>query len=157
MKVGYINPFIVATREVFKTMIKMPVMLGKPYLRDPGSPPHKLAVVIAMRGAVDGQVVIGLSEGIATTVATAMLGTPFDKVDGDCIDAIKEMANMIVGGAKKDLPGGIVEMALPRVVVAPQVVAYPPGWPIVALPCDAGAGRFTIEMTIREIAPAKAA
>jgi len=52
---------------------------------------------------------------------------------------------MIVGHAKKDLPGGQVAMSLPRILSTDQVSYEKDGYAIV-IPFDTAPGRFVIEV-----------
>jgi chemotaxis protein CheX len=157
MDVAYINPFIVATRSVFDTMVHLKVMLGKPYLRDANSAQQPVSIALTLSGAANGLVAIGLSEHVALALASGITGTKVAELNPDCSDALKEIANMIVGSAKKDLPGGTTQMGIPQALFAPTPVPFPAGLPVIGIPCDAGAGRFVIEVALRTPAAAKPA
>ena len=157
MNVAYINPFLTATTNVFQTMVKMPIRLGKPCLRDESQRLYKLcplSAVIALSGAANGVVVMCLTPRVALTMASALAGRTFEKVDDEVRDALGEIVNMIAGSAKKDLPGGLVTISTPRLVDTAQV-AYPAGRPVISIPFDTSVGRFIIEVSLKEEAAAQ--
>jgi len=157
MNVAYINPFLTATTNVFKTMVKTPIRPGKPCLCDGSKRLNRLcplSAVIAMSGAANGVVVMCLTPRVALTMASALAGKPFEKVDEEVRDALGEIVNMIAGSAKKDLPGGLVTISTPRVVDTEQV-AFPEGRPAISIPFDTGVGRFIVEVSLKEEAVAQ--
>jgi chemotaxis protein CheX len=152
MNVSFINPFLIATRHVFDTMVHVPFTLGKPYLKQPTERMFKLykvSAVIGCAGAVRGLLVLNLSEPVVMALVAGMTGVPVHRLDADCIDAIGELASMIAGGAKKDLPGGHVHISTPAVRRTYQVV-YPENMPVVCIPVDTGLGRFVIEVAMND-------
>jgi chemotaxis protein CheX len=153
MNVAYINPFIRAASNVFSTMVKVPATLGKPYLLTPELHMEKkcrISVSLALDGAVSGMVVLSMSEAAAMSLASGLTGTAVGRLDADCYDAVAEIANMIAGSAKKDLPGGLSTVSTPTVVQTREVV-FPPG-PVVVIPFETGVGLFVIEVGLREAA-----
>jgi len=68
MNVAYVNPFIVATLNVFRSMVHVPIMLGRPYLKDRGDRLYKLcklSATIGLSGAASGVVILSLPEAVA--------------------------------------------------------------------------------------------
>lgn len=150
MDVAYINPFIAAARSVFDKMVKVPVSLGKVYLKDHAEPQNVVSACIGISGNVTGCVVIGFPQSVALALASGLMGTPAQTLDSDCLDALGEIANMIAGGAKKDLPGeGLNSISLPNLVLGSHRVVYPSGTPIIVIPCETPKGRFVIEVALR--------
>ncbi len=153
MNVAYINPFIRAASNVFSTMVKMPATLGKPYLRNADQCVRRkcgISVSIGLSGTVSGMVVLSMSEAAALAMASGLTGSPLGRLDADCYDAVAEIANMIAGGAKQHLPGGLTSLSLPKLTPT-RDVAYPRG-PVVAIPFESGVGPFVIEVALREAA-----
>lgn len=151
MDVAYINPFIAGVREVFDAMVRLPLGVGKPRLRESDERTHKLypiSVVIGLSGAASGVVVMNLAEQVALALATALAGAPAKSLNADCMDALMEIANMIAGAAKKRMPDGQVNITVPTLLETSEVV-YPTGMPMIALPFDAPMGRFMIEVAMR--------
>lgn len=158
MNVNYINPFVIATQEVFKTMVHLPITLGKPYLRQSGDPKYDVSATIGISGAVTGSAILSFPLNVAVAVASGLAGAPSTELDQDAIDALGEVANMIAGSAKAKLPGGANKLSLPNVVLGQHRVALPSGVPIIVIPCAITlsaepkriVGNFIIEIAFRE-------
>jgi len=150
MDVRYINPFITSVKNVFQTMINVPFNLGKPNLRGESVPLYEISGIIGLSGDVTGCIVVSLSCVLSYQLVSALTGEEITKVDEDCIDAIGEITNMIAGGAKKDFPGGKTTISVPSVVIGKHQVAYPKGVPIMTIPCETSAGRFAIDVALKE-------
>jgi chemotaxis protein CheX len=153
MNVAYINPFLSATKDVFQTMIKIPLTLGKPRLKDRAEPSYAVSASIGISGSVTGTVVISFPQDVAIDVASGLAGTPLKALDQDCVDALGEVANMIAGSAKGRLTGGPNSLSLPNVVLGQHRVAFPTGVPIIVIPCDTPSGQFAIEIGFRDNSP----
>ncbi len=152
MDVNYINPFIIATRNVFNTMIHVPVVLGKPSLKQRGDETgqYMVSATIGLSGNVTGSVVLSFSQSVALALAAGLIGCPKEEsISPDCIDALGEIANMIAGSAKQQLPGEGNSISLPNVVLGKHYVAYPTGVPIIVIPCDTPEGKFVMEVALR--------
>jgi chemotaxis protein CheX len=136
MDVNFINPFLVSTKEVFDTMVHLPITLGKPYLRRDTESKYDVSTAIGISGAVTGSAILSFPQDVAVAVASGLAGSPFKNLDQDCIDALGEVANMIAGSAKGRLPGGQNKLSLPNVVLGQHRVAMPSGVPIIVIPCE---------------------
>jgi len=152
MDVKYINPFLVSIRNVFDTMLQIPFNIGKPSVKEDKVPRYDISGIIGLSGSVTGCVVLNLSQELALQLASALTGEDIPEVDGECTDAIGEIANMIAGGAKKDFPGEDNSISVPSIVIGKHQVSYPSGLPIISIPCDTGAGRLAVEVALQESA-----
>lgn len=150
MDVGYINPFLSAVQNVFTTMIHLPFTLGKPTLDRCNTSPYEISSIIELSGEVIGCVVVSFPEVIALRLASILLDEEIKEVNGDCTDAIGEIANMIVGDAKKDFPKSNTSVSVPSVVIGEHKIAYPSGVPIISIPCETDDGRFAINIALKE-------
>jgi chemotaxis protein CheX len=150
MDVAFINPFITSSRQVFGSMIQLPLELGKPHVRTYGTPNYTVSAHIGFAGGVTGCVVLGFSHQVALALAGGLAQTTFDVINSDCIDALGEIVNMIAGAAKKDLPGGLSTITVPSVVLGSHMIKFPSGVPIIVIPCTTKAGVFTIEVAIKK-------
>jgi len=150
MDVRYINPFLLAVRDVFDTMIEVPFTLGKPVLKKDDTPSHEVSGIIGLSGEVSGCVVISLSQKSALQLASALLDEEITELDEDCTDAIGEIANMIAGSAKNDFPVKNTSLAVPTVVIGKHKVNHPSGIPIISIPCETSEGKFGIDVALKE-------
>lgn len=160
MDVAYINPFIKATAQLFATMINVPLKLGKPSLRRPADRLYKLYTIsaaIRLSGSVSGQIVISFAQPVALTLCSALAGKRFERIDEDVSDALGEIANMIVNGAKPGLPNAKgVKITTPTVMNA-SAVMHGVNDVVIIIPFDTAAGRFIIETALHTTAPAQSA
>ncbi|MBN1844056.1 MAG: chemotaxis protein CheX [Sedimentisphaerales bacterium] len=151
MDVKFINPFLVAIKNVFETMLQIPFQLGKPTLKEDPKPRYDVSGIIGLSGAINGCVVISLPQELALELASALSGETIQELDEDCTDAIGEIANMIAGGAKKEFPGQDNSISTPSVIIGRHQVTYPRGLPIISIPCETSFGRLTVDVALKEI------
>jgi chemotaxis protein CheX len=145
----YIQPFVVAVKKVFDTMINVPFSLGKPCLKNGNEVPHEISGIIGLSGNVTGCVVISLSNAVAFQLVSALLGEEVNEMNEDCTDAVGEIANMIAGNAKTDFPGNGNNISVPSVVFGKHKVTYPSGIPIISIPCRTEKGDLIIEVALK--------
>jgi chemotaxis protein CheX len=150
MNVEYINPFLLAVQNVFDTMINMPYKLGKPTVKKSDMTAFDVSGIIGISGEVIGCIVVSFSTEIALKVGSCLLEEELTEIDGDCTDAIGEVANMIAGDAKKRFPKANTTISVPSVIIGSHKVAYPSGLPIISIPCETEAGQFAIEVALKE-------
>ncbi len=112
-----------AIREVFRTMTGQTVGLiaGEMDMDnmewdDPAL--AKLTVVLGFTGNIQGSLCLSLSEQAAIQWSETILLESLSQVDQTVIDAVGELGNMVVGGAKRRLPGNNLTMSLPTVLRA---------------------------------------
>jgi chemotaxis protein CheX len=159
MDVAYINPFIAATREVLSTMVHVPVTPGSPHLceaGDRGERLYQLSAVIGLKGAISGFAVLSVSRPTAEALVKGLLGelpAGDDEILAACFDALGEVTNMICGGAKKNFPGGLVQLSTPK-LTATKELNYPERIPIIGIPFDAGVGRLSVTISFKHTAAA---
>lgn len=104
INVEFINPFIEATKNVFKTMVGIDVERDKLYLKEDHKMFGDISGVMGLSGAATGSVVISLPSSLALTVVGSMLGEAAGtEITPDTCDAVGELINMISGQAKASL------------------------------------------------------
>jgi chemotaxis protein CheX len=102
-------------RTVLSTMLELePAMTGHDAAPPPGS--RTLSAIIHITGAVDGAVVLHVTEAFANLTASRMFNIPEDKVTRtDQQDALGELCNVVGGNFKSLLPEPC-RLSLPTVV-----------------------------------------
>lgn len=152
MDVRFVNPFITAISNVFKTMAATDTLIGKPFLKGPDDVDGAdVSAVIGFSGDVAGMVVICLPEQTAVKIAGKLLGQEIKPDSPDMADALGEMINMIAGQAKSIisvLGGANASISLPRVFVGQKLQVLDSKLPTLVLPCDSALGRFRVEVTM---------
>ncbi len=137
MDVRFINPFIVAIKNVFSTMLTTEIIVSKPVIAPSDERTADVSAVIGLSGDAIGSVV--LSFPLATAVKAS---------HQDFSDALGELANMIAGSAKSKMDGLMISISLPSVVIGRHDVFQPRQAPRLALPCDSVLGRFCVDVVM---------
>ncbi len=112
----YLRHFIASTTFVFKTMLGWEIEVQSAERVDAFPPGHDVTGVIGLAGSIEGTIVVSLDKEVAFAAAEAFIGERPSTINGDILDLVGELANMIGGGAKDrlDLPG--VVLGLPTTV-----------------------------------------
>ena len=110
-----------ATHGVFSTMLNLPVEDLPAYEEMASEPPSSLdgvEVLVGIGGLWTGTGRIWCSSKFACTLASSLLTTEYDALNEDVLDAISEVANMIVGNVKARLEDilGLLALSIPTVI-----------------------------------------
>jgi chemotaxis protein CheX len=91
------------TENVFSTMLGLPVQ-ARPATREPISlgPAGGVIALVGFAGQWSGSGTIRCSAELACAISGKLLMTDFDQVNEEVLDAMGEIANMIVGNFKDD-------------------------------------------------------
>jgi chemotaxis protein CheX len=132
-----------ATHEVFNTMLAMEVEGGEAYVETEGSPSSEgVVALIGLAGRWVGTASLSCSAPFACKIASQMLMMDAQAVDGDVLDAVAEIANMIIGNVKTGLEQdlGPMGMSIPTIIFGKNFSARSAGseeWLTVPFTCDA--------------------
>jgi chemotaxis protein CheX len=152
ISIEYINPFLAAAKNVCATSMNLDVIAGKPRLREDDEriwKSYRISAVINLSDAVTGYVLVSFSERVALVLASKLAGEEFATLDDNVRDALGEIANLIIGSAKKDLPSGLVSISTPKIVDT-QFIQLPPGCPTILLPFETTVGRFILQIALKQ-------
>ena len=143
---SHVNAFLKATTAVFDTMLRMPVSFDKPVaIREQTR--HDVSGVIGLSGSITGSVVLAFDRTTATGLVEAFAGPGLDYGSPDFADAVGELTNMVVGGAKSKFEGMSVSIGCPTVVTAPDHSIISPSQAArISIPCNTPVGQFVIEV-----------
>lgn len=91
-----------ASREVFETMLHLPLEIDRSVMRNVIQPEsfHGVVALVGVAGSWTGASHISCSPQFAQRLAGALLLTEYRSIDEDVLDAVAEVANMIVGNVK---------------------------------------------------------
>jgi chemotaxis protein CheX len=150
MDVRYINPFVSAVQHVFKTMLDLGIFVSRPTIRGRDRRASAVSAIIELSGPVTGTVALCFSKQAAVRVASVFSGKALSiHQPAELADALGELANMVAGQAKSELPPSGITISLPRVVLVDQNRERAPALsPTLVLPCDSALGRFSVEVTM---------
>ncbi len=154
MDVCLINPFLRATERVFELMVGVPVCSESPrvFACVPGGERFVNAVILMDNGETGGAL-LRFPPNVVFPIATSIAGPRLSLQDA--YDAIGELANMVVGNAKRDLSQKLIHISVPRITVGERdlgdVAALTP-W--LDVPLTTPLGRFFLSISIQGIGDA---
>jgi len=160
MDVQYINPFVLAIKRVFETMVRTKVRVGKPFVKHDPCASADVSGVIGFSGDAAGCVVLSFPSAVAVQAASKFAGTSIDESHPDFADAIGELANMVAGNAKKEFHGMNVSISLPSVIIGKEhMVSTSRSAPRIVIPCETELGSMYVEvgMSVEKPAAVRAA
>jgi chemotaxis protein CheX len=151
MKAEYINPFLVSTISTFKTVVGCVLTRRTPYIKNGSQPEHEVSGVIGLSGKAQGRVVVGLDREAALRATEAMLQERPPEINGDVVDAVGELANIIAGGAKAQLEHLHLSVGLPSVITGKgHSIQFPTEVTPICIPFDSEWGSITVEVGLSE-------
>src|SRR4051812_40570273 len=146
-------PFIKSVRETFKSMIGLEVTVGKPVRKTENVRGVFVTGLIGFSGQLTGCVVIGFPRDLANVPVEKFVGAAVDDTAADFADAIGEITNIIIGGAKSGI-GLAASITVPSVIIGTSyTIAGMSATPCFMIPCTCDAGSFSIELSIRQTVP----
>lgn len=103
--------------EVFTMMAGGEIQKSEETVREvPGT--EQITVVMGLTGDLQGSLSLTMSDKSAIRWTQCLLDIELDEVDQDVVDAIGELGNMVVGGAKRRLEDFKLKLSLPSVIRA---------------------------------------
>jgi chemotaxis protein CheX len=108
-----------SAREVFSTMLGVELGPGESYVE--AAPPDAAGGVVALIGVAGpwtGTGTVACSPQLACRICARMLMTESASIDEEVLDAVAELTNMIIGGAKTklEIDLGPLGLSIPTVV-----------------------------------------
>ncbi|HBY58233.1 MAG TPA: hypothetical protein DEH78_00320 [Solibacterales bacterium] len=133
-----------AAKEVFETMLGIPVKVADHYLdhKDP-RPQEGIVSLIGLVGSWIGTGSICCPSDTAWKLCSRMLMTEFNSVNEDVLDGMAELTNMIIGNVKTGLEEdmGPMGLSIPTVIFGRNFETRSVGngeWTIIPLECEDG-------------------
>lgn len=117
-----------ATNHVFDLMVGEIALEAEEAIEQPELRPFDgVVALVSFTGAYVGAGMLCFDETLACIVGSKMLMTEVEKVDGDVLDGVGELANMILGGVKEHLEAqtGPLSLSVPTVVYGKNFLARP--------------------------------
>jgi len=132
-----------AAEDVFATMLNMPLRLGTPR-EETERPPENLAGVVALvgiAGSWTGTGRISCTANLACRLAGALLMSEYTAINEDVLDAVAEVANMIIGNVKTIFEErlGPLGLSVPTVVFGRNYQTRTSGvvnWTVIPFECE---------------------
>lgn len=150
-------PFVRSVKALFNTMVGLPTTVGKTRVKETAATSYDVTSVIGFSGEVIGTVIVSFQKDAALKLVAAFAGAELAIDDPDFADAVGELANMIAGGAKKDL-GVKANITCPTVIIGTgHIIARLSDVPCLVVPCSTSAGDFAVEINIKQLQAAAVA
>ncbi|MCK5673085.1 MAG: chemotaxis protein CheX [Spirochaetales bacterium] len=151
MKAKYINPFIVASMNLFKDYLGLEVESGTPYVLEDPQALNEVSGIIGLAGETTGSVVLSFSRDTAINIISKFAGHPYQALGSDVLDGVGELINIIAGNAKKDLLDFKIVISLPGVITGNDYrIHWPEQVPVISVPFTTSAGDFTLNVSLRD-------
>jgi chemotaxis protein CheX len=151
MKAKYINPFLVASLNLFKEHLGMEVRSLNPFVRKDPTVLEEVSGIIGLAGETSGAVVLSFSRSTAMNVVSVLAGKTYTALSNEVLDGVGEMVNIIAGNAKQDLLEFRISISLPGVIVgAATRIHWPEGIPVITIPFETNLGGLTVNVSLKE-------
>ncbi len=108
---------------------------------------HEISGIISFSGSVRATIVVSLNRELAFGITEALIGTRPTELNGEVIDLVGELTNMIGGNAKERFAAEGVILGLPTVIMGKgHYVAFESGLSISHLRFETHLGPLGIEL-----------
>jgi chemotaxis protein CheX len=99
MRMELIQPFINAADAVFAESLQAPTKIVDLEMDEDAYRRKGVAALIAIKGDIEGRVILDLSPEVAMKVATILAGTEVEASEQVVKETVCEMANMVIGNS----------------------------------------------------------
>ena len=99
MRMELIQPFISAADAVFAELLQAPTKIMDLSMDEDAYRRKGVAALIAIKGDIEGRVILDLSPEVAMKVASQLAGTEVEASDQVVRETVCEMANMVIGNS----------------------------------------------------------
>jgi chemotaxis protein CheX len=150
MDVSYINPFILATKSCFSTMVASEIHPGDPSIKGQPYPSYDISGVIGLSGDAQGSISLSFPRQDADNFVKLMLGNPPTLNEEEMVDGIGEIVNIIAGNAKQYLTKFDLSISLPNVIIGKKhTLSGLSGSPTIVVPFSGDNGKFAMEVSLK--------
>jgi len=140
-----------ATLEVFSVMLGLEVHCGEARLGQIAQDLSGVVAVLGLTGAWAGTGQVSCDTELACEIAGKLLMAEYAAVDDDVLDAMAEVANMVVGNVKNALEEtlGPISLSTPSVIFGGSFeTRVAAGSDSVVVPFESGGKRMTVQIVI---------
>ncbi|SDB94780.1 chemotaxis protein CheX [Desulfurella multipotens] len=149
----WINPFILATTEIFKDIVGVEPKLSKPYVKQTNEPLFDISGIIGITGEAIGSIAFSLPKQTALKVVSRFIGEEVLGLSSDTRDAIGELTNIIAGRVKKIFYEKKIhiKISIPNVIVGKEhTISSAKGIPTIVIPFETELGNFAIQASLKK-------
>jgi chemotaxis protein CheX len=144
-----------ATDEVFSVMLGIELTAGEPQTGRVAQDHSGVVAVLGLTGEWGGSGQVSCEPGLALQIASKLLMAEYTAVDEEVLDAVAEVANMIVGNVKTTLEHTLGPMGLsaPAVFSGGEFETRVVGNPnMVLVPFTCAEGVLTVQIAVAPVA-----
>ncbi len=151
MKVEYINPFIVATKNAFETMLGLDINRSDLFASEESQPTNDITGIIGLSGRANGSIALGMSKELAIKSTEMLAMIEVSELNEEVVDAVGELANMVAGAAKAQLEELEMSITLPTILLGREsTIQFPSGTPTLCVCFDSEWGNLTLQVGLVE-------
>jgi chemotaxis protein CheX len=152
MNVKYLSPFVEAAYEVLKSETGADIQRGDLSLQNEHYITDDVTVIIALVGAVEGNVFYSMNQSVAIQLVSCMLGETLQELDSLAQSGIAELGNVITGRASMKLSQAGFEATIspPSVILGKGAVISTLDFQRIQVPLKTSAGDLMIHLALRQ-------
>jgi chemotaxis protein CheX len=152
MKAEYINPFYLATKDVFQMMLDVETDMGKLAVVEDMIPGKEANVVLGVTGDLKGTILFSFPKEMILEMVRIMSGMDVDTVDHFVSSALGEVANIIGGNAVTKLTASkyICDIVPPQIFIGEYRSLSMASQQALLLPITTPIGEFDINIFLKE-------
>jgi chemotaxis protein CheX len=151
MKAEYINPFVIASFSVLEMVLGEAPVRGPIAMQSAVFTSQQCNIICGVLGAVQGQVIYGMSLTTADRIASLMLGQPIESFDALAASALGELGNMISGNAMQHFSEAqlVCDITPPTIMRGTNVQFSTLTIPTLIIPMTMPQGEITITLSLQ--------
>jgi len=153
MKPQFVNPLIHATQKAFESLLQLEITFDEPSVVASMPEEFDVSGIIGLSGGIIGLFTMSFPTETAEKIISAFAGSTICIGDReDFVDAVGELANIIMRSGITEFGCGNITISSPSVVLGDHhCIQTPSDNTIIVVPCHTSAGDFSIELSIRSI------
>lgn len=151
MKMQLIQPFISAADSILAHALDGPTKIGDLSMEEEGYRPKGFSVQIAIRGEIEGRVILDMDSATAGRVASTLAGYEVNESEQVVRETLCELANMMIGNAVTLLNDRGYELKVhpPEVHTSEEAVRGTSNTEAMAIYFDTPCGRVFVNISMR--------
>jgi len=143
--------FIAAANNILSTMANITPTVGTPFVKKDHTALGEFSAIIGVTGEHKGSICVTFTREGAISVVQAMLGDDIEDIEGDAVDTVGEIANMVSGQARAALAekGVVLQGSTPTIITGEQHrITHMSKSPVICIPFTMPGGTFTVEFCL---------
>lgn len=150
IRAEHVNPFILSNLETFSKMVGVEAKPAKPVLKQDAKLDYDISGIIGLSGKVIGTVSLSFPQATALAVCNKFMSASLQEMNGEILDAVGELVNIVAGNAKKGLSEFSIEISLPSVIVGRNHrIVEPKGCLGFVIPFASSLGNFHMGVSLK--------